>query len=467
MKFIDRQEEMKRMDRVMERGEAALVVLWGRRRMGKSRLLTEWCVKHDGLYWVADESAAPIQRRYLASEIEQVFPGFSSVEYPDWASLLNRLSDEAKRTGWRGPFILDEFPYLTAVSPELPSILQKWIDREKRQNGMVLALSGSSQRMMQSQVLHAGAPLYGRADEVLKLEPLLPGYIRQVNPEWDDAFAFEYYVSWGGVPRYWELSVPFGDNRNEALHDLVLSPLGVLHDEIDRLLKQEMPSATPLRPILDAIGMGAHRSSEIAARLQTPATSLARSLHQLQELGYIRREVPFGQNEKRSKKSVYKLADPFLRLWFKVVAAHRGALQSATRSVRSRLLQNVWPQLRGEAWEELCRQAIPRLKPGAEDWSPAGRSWAPGSSEWDCVSTSLDGTGLLLGECKCLNRCAGQAAINKIIKSMWAKDLPVIKGVEGFKKEYWIFVPTVDIRATDLPTNVRLIDAKMIFDALI
>jgi AAA+ ATPase superfamily predicted ATPase len=110
--------------------------------------------------------------------------------------------------------------------------------------------------------------------------------------------------------------------------------IGVLHDEINRLLREEMPSAIPLRPILDAIGLGAHRSAEIAGRLQTSATSLTRSLKQLQELGYVRREVPYGQNEKSSKKAIYKLADPFLRLWFRVVASHRGSLQAASKTAR-------------------------------------------------------------------------------------------------------------------------------------
>lgn len=354
-----------------------------------------------------------------------------------------------------------------ADAPELPSVLQKWIDREKRKGGIVLALSGSSQRMMQSHILNASAPLYGRADEALKLEPILAGYIHQAVSVRNPAFSLEYYTCWGGVPRYWELSAPFGRNQKGAVHDLVLSPLGVLHEEIDRLLKQEMPSATPLRPILDAIGLGAHKSSEIAGRLQTPSTSITRPLRQLQDLGYIKREVPFGQNEKRSKKSLYKLGDPFLRLWFNVIAPHRGALAGATRSARTQFFNRAWPKLKGEAWEELCRQAIPRLRPEGRGWSPARRSWAAGSSEWDCVSTSADGSKLLLGECKSLARPADQAVINKIIRSVHAKHLPAIGGLDSFNKEFWIFVPVVAEKEMALPSNVRLIDARMVFEALV
>ena len=466
MKFIDRREEMKRLERLTERGAAGTVVVWGRRRLGKSRLLTEWCARHGGAYWVADESASAIQREYLAAELESVLPGFSSVEYPDWTVFLDRLSREARQARWRGPLILDEFPYLVASAPELPSVLQRWIDREKRENGLLVAISGSSQRMMQSSVLNSSAPLYGRADEILKLEPILAGYTREAVGLRDPVSLLDYYTCWGGVPRYWELSAPFGRNWEDAVDDLVLSPLGVLHEEVERLLRQEMPSAIPLRPILDAIGLGAHRSSEIAGRLQTSATSITGPLRQLQALAYVRREVPFGQSEKRSKKSVYKLADPFLRLWFRAVAPHRGALSGASKAVRRKLLRNVWPQLRAEAWEELCRQAVPGLAANGRDWLPAGRSWASGGGEWDVVSTSLDGDVMLLGECKSLNKKANKSAVSRIVADVMAKDAPVLRRADSKSKEYWVFLPDLAATKPSLPSNVRLIDGGMVFDAL-
>ena len=178
MEFIDRREEIARLERLAARGAAGMAVVWGRRRLGKSRLLTEWCGRHGGAYWVADESASAIQRRYLAAELESVLPGFSSVEYPDWAVLLDRLSKEARQVRWRGPLVLDEFPYLAASAPELPSVLQRWIDREKREGGLLLAISGSSQRMMQSSVLDSSAPLCPRNPPRCPLRWLWPMRLR-------------------------------------------------------------------------------------------------------------------------------------------------------------------------------------------------------------------------------------------------------------------------------------------------
>ena len=465
VKFINRVEELRRLERVVAEEQAALVVVWGRRRLGKSRLLAEWCRRHGGAYWVADESAAAIQRQYLSEELDRAFPGFASVIYPDWSALLARLSSEASQRGWHGPVVLDEFPYLAAAAPELPSILQRWIDREKRTGGVVLALSGSSQRMMMDHVLHADAPLYGRADEVLKIEPLLPGYIRDAVHSMSSQETLDFYTGWGGVPRYWELAQRFAADHVDAIDELVLSPLGVLHDEVDRLLRQEMPSAVPLRPILDAIGLGAHRSSEIAGRLQRAATSITRSLQQLQSLGYVRREVPFGVDEKRSKKALYKLGDPFLRLWFKGVAAHRGVLQSASRAGRRKLLRGVWPHLRAEAWEELCRESVPFVRPCNRDWCRAGRLW--GDNEWDLVSNSLDGDVLLIGECKSLLRPARPRDIGKIVEQLLSKGPPPLRHAAKMRTEYLVFVPEAEHPLPTLPHHVHVIEGKQVFSSLV
>ena len=417
-----------------------------------------------GTYWVADESAGTIQRQYFAEEIDTVFPGFASVVYPEWTALFRRLSSEARHVRWRGPLVIDEFPYLVSATRELPSILQQWVDREKREGGIMLALAGSSQRMMMDSILNAAAPLYGRADIILRLDPILAGYINQVLSIKDGSSILDYYSCWGGVPRYWELSQPFGRDYLAAVDDLVLSPLGVLHDEIDRLLRQEIPSAVPLRPILDAIGSGAHKSSEIAGRLGLPATSITRSLKQLQELGYILREVPFGEDEKRSRRALYKLADPFLRMWFRAVAPHRGALQSASKRGRLKLLKDVWPQLRAEAWEEVCRQAVPHLAMANRDWGVAGRHWV--GNEWDVVSASLDGQAVLLGECKSLGRKARSTDIDKLVRGVMSKQEPPLKQLDGKKIEYVIFTPVFETRNHLLPPNLHLIDSRQVFSAL-
>ena len=403
MKFLDRSDEMRRLDGALQRS-GAFAVVWGRRRVGKSRLLIEWSRRHGGLYTVADQSAPPVQRRYLAAAVATRFPGFADVEYPDWYAFLTRLANEAERTGWRGPFVLDEVPYLIAADSGVAGVLQNWLDRADRQ--LCVVVSGSSLHMMHGAILDAGAPLYGRAVEAFAVRPLRPGYLSEVFAVDEARELVSMYALWGGMPRYWELAEPFGRDLEAAVDSLVLDPAGPLHGEADRLLLEETPPATALRPLLDTIGAGAHRVSEIAGRLGRPASSLSRPLASLVEMQLVRRETPFGSSPESGKRSLYRIADPFLRLWFRVVAPHRAALAEAPRETRLHYWRRHRSSLEAYAWEELCRMSVPLLHradiPLARygPFEPARRYWHGNAPEYDVVALSLDGRRMLVGEAK-------------------------------------------------------------------
>ena len=221
--------------------------------------------------------------------------------------------------------IFDELPYLVLASPELPSVLQRWIDHEARAARLQVAIAGSSQRMMQGFVLSGTRRSSAAPRRSWRSSPCRPAYLREVFDVPDGVRRVELYTAWGGIPRYWELAREAGGDVPSQVDRLVLDPLGPLHREPDRLLLEEVPSALETRPLLDAIGAGAHRVSEIAGRLGRPATSMARPLDRLLGLGLVRRELPFGEDEKGSKRGLYKIADPFFRLWFRVVAPLSGA----------------------------------------------------------------------------------------------------------------------------------------------
>ena len=115
MLFVDRGEENDRLSRALTAREGALVVVWGRRRVGKTRLLVDWARREGGVYWTADESTAALQRKYFAEALAARLPGFAEVEYPDWAALFSRLCREAKIGRWRGPVVIDELPLGTSM----------------------------------------------------------------------------------------------------------------------------------------------------------------------------------------------------------------------------------------------------------------------------------------------------------------------------------------------------------------
>jgi AAA+ ATPase superfamily predicted ATPase len=454
---------MARLDGLMARGTGGLAVIYGRRRLGKTRLLLEWASKHDGLYTVADLSSADVQISYFAQAVEPRIPGFGEVEYRDWRSLLSRLTREARLLRWRGPVIFDELPYLVLSSPELPSVLQQWIDHEAREARLVVAVAGSSQRMMQGLVLSANAPLYGRASEVLELSPLDPQYLKGAFGRQTASTLVENYAAWGGVPRYWELAVEQRGSTSSRIERLALDPLGPLHREPDRILVEEVPSALEVRPVLDAIGGGAHRVSEIAARVGRPATSLSRPLERLVGMGLVRREIPFAESEKKSRRSLYKIDDPFFRLWFRVVAPHRGLLAASDRGARLELLKRFWPHLLAVAWEELCRKRVPRLDRRTTlaelgPWGAASRWWQGALPEWDLVSRTADGRKLLLGECKLVARPWSAKALVKEARAVAGKPLPFLPpSYRNRQIVRALFVPAIAPEAPRSPEDVLVV----------
>ncbi len=396
-RFLNREDEQKRLRRAMHAPGGALAVIYGRRRCGKSTLLQRVIAGPD-VYYLADQKEPALQIRDLAAEIDKAVPNFSSAGYATWDSLLLNLNDRLTR---RISLCLDEFPYLAQLSPALPSMLQKYLDRPGIKN-LNLILCGSSQRMMHGLVLDRTAPLYGRALEILKIEPLRAGWIRDGLGLAGEK-AVESYAVWGGVPRYWELALPF-DGLEAAVRELVLDRNGVLHDEPMGLLLDDMRSAVQPYSLLSVIGQGCHRLSEIAGRLGKPATSLLRPLTQLVDLGYVRRETPFGENEKSTRRTLYKIRDPFLLFHFRFIQPNKSQLEVGGSAAVAAKVRRQLPQHVSEIWEELARASVPLSKIGGYEWGPARRWWGTGNDgtpmEVDIVAESLDGGAVLVGEAK-------------------------------------------------------------------
>ncbi len=466
MEFLNRFRELERLDRLTDRKASGLVAVWGRRRVGKTRMLVEWCQRKEGVYTVADQSSPNVQRQYFAETLSSRFVGFAETTYPDWATLFRRLSRDARSVHWRGPLVIDEFPYWVAASPELPSVLQRWIDEEARNGGLLVVIAGSSQRMMQGLVLDASAPLYGRALEAMAIEPIHPPWIQQALGLRDPVKAFRAYAIWGGIPRYWELAQPFGEDLDEAVDTLALDPQGPLHREPDRLLLEELPPAVALRPLLDAIGGGAHRLSEMATRVGQPATSLARPLSRLCELGLVEREIPHGASEKSGKRALYRIRDPFFRFWFRVVAPHRATLTATSPASRRAIFQQHAQRLFAEAWEALCLWAVNRGETldhapfSASGTYPAHRWWHGNAPEWDVVATNLSSSQFIVGEAKWSEKPFSNKEVETLASALLRRPLP--PGVKG-QIDYVLFVPSTRKSLKVTTNGVYVIDAQTIF----
>ena len=260
--------------------------------------------------------------------------------------------------------------------------------------------------MMHGLVLDETAPLYGRAAEIIKVTPMPPEALRDAL-QLDAEQSVVAYSIWGGLPRNWELAADYGSTA-EALRALILDRNGVLHGEPSRLLLDDMRSVVQANSLLALIGSGCRRISEIGGRVGQPATSLNRPLGRLIDLGYVRRELPFGESVRSTKRSGYRLDDPFLLFWYRFVTPNRSRLEAdliepVYAEVCARLAGHV-----AEVWEWLARDSVARTTLHGMSWNPAARWWGRGADgvplELDVVAESSDGSHLLLGEVKWSDR---------------------------------------------------------------
>ena len=400
MKFVDRIDEAARLKDALARGKSSLVVMYGRRRLGKSTLIKRVLSEND-VYFLADRSEGQYQRVLLAKVIAQVFPDFDKLTYPDWESMFRAVN---YRTDKRFTLCLDEFPYLVEQSSELPSVLQKLVDEKQLKYNLVLC--GSSRNMMYGLFLDSTAPLYGRADEIMKLAPIRLPYIQEAL-SLNAMNAIEEYAVWGGVPRYWELR----ENRNsldDALWRNILSVNGILYEESVKLFQDDVKDIVRTSTIMSYIGTGANRLSEIAARCNEPATNLSRPLKKLIDLGFLEKDVPFGIDEKNAKKSLYKIADPFMAFYYQFVVPNRSFIELGRRLPIEQALTAHFSKYVSMQWEKLCRDVVTGNLVNGVVYGKAKRWWGsvlnenkkPEQVEFDVMAESLDKKYLLVGECK-------------------------------------------------------------------
>jgi AAA+ ATPase superfamily predicted ATPase len=180
-------------------------------------------------------------------------------------------------------------------------------------------------------------------------------------------------------------------------------------------------------------------------------------------MGLVRREIPFAESEKKSRRSLYKIDDPFFRLWFRVVAPHRGLLAASDRGARLELLKRFWPHLLAVAWEELCRKRVPRLDRRTTlaelgPWGAASRWWQGALPEWDLVSQTADGRKLLLGECKLVARPWSAKALVKEARAVAGKPLPFLPpSYRNRQIVRALFVPAIAPEAPRSPEDVLVV----------
>ena len=344
--FVNRDRELRELDAAAKHG--GLLVAYGRRRVGKTRLLRHWLQARNGLYSQAIEAPRDLQ-------IQQVFfdlrAGLDTEILPKtWPELLEILA--LQRRPW--VLCLDEFPYLTAVDASLPSQLQKWLDHALP-DGCLVILAGSSTRMMHDLFLHRATPLYGRAQKLLHVEPMdYTAFCQACGQDAGEMASFEKFACVGGIPKYWEF-IETGQDVVALVDALYFDFAPYMEQEPQRILRDEGVIGLNALAVLEAVGRGAERPSEIAARLATAQTNLSRLLQQLLDASVLTRDLPFGESVRSTKKTLYRIQDPTIRFWFRVYSPHRTLWRTLPRTQQRKLVHDH----AATVFEDYCRARFP------------------------------------------------------------------------------------------------------------
>lgn len=430
MEFLDRNDETKELKRVLNHGTPAkFAVVFGRRRLGKSTLIRRVLTPQD-VYYMAGDLVDTVQLEMLQELLSHKFPEIRMAKFSGWEELLlmlNRLTTE------QFSLCLDEFPYMVKHSPELPSILQRILDTKELKYNVVIC--GSSQRMMQEMILSQSEPLYGRADAILDIRPIPMPYLQQ-GLHLDPIATIEEYSVWGGVPRYWELREEY-PSLKDAIKGMLLGPTTVLYDEPKKLFLDDMNVTVQSESLMAVIAGGANRLSEIAARMGREATSLSAPLDRLIQMSYIRREIPFGESPKKSKRGLYRVSDPMMDFYYTFIMPNMSSLARGRKNLVMEEIDAAFTGYVSGHWEHLCREAVSGNKLYGYRWGEASRWWGTVPStekgkfnemEFDVIAESNDGKALLIGECKWTNPEIASEVHRKLMEKI--SHLPLARNKE-------------------------------------
>lgn len=401
-KFIDRKSDVVRLGEALKRPGSQFIVVYGRRRIGKSSLIKNVMDLGRDFYFLSDQTSEQNQRVLFSRIVSGSVDGFDKVVYPDWETLFRALNNQLKS---RVTVCLDEFPYMVKSCPSLPSVLQKLLNFHIFKFNLILC--GSSQQMMYSCVMDKKSPLYGLADEIIMLSPIPAKFVPEAL-NCDAVHAVKEYSVWGGIPRYWELRNDYPDCET-AIRKLLLDTQGILLEEPQRLLRDDMRDTVQSMTLLSIIGDGANRLSEIASRAGKPASEITEPLKKLRDLGYVRREIPYGENEKNSKKGLYFITDPLFRFHFRFVSPYASLLEVGAEETVMSMVKKQFSSFTSECWELMCRKYVSGRGIDGVIYNKASRWWGKIFTdndkdgrmvELDVVAESLDRKHILVGECK-------------------------------------------------------------------
>lgn len=402
-RFVDREAEMETLQSEYQRRGSALVVLYGRRRVGKTTLISQFIRDKKALFFLASEESE-VQNRLAFKDKAAEFINSDLLRNADvksWDVIFRAIIETPFES--KPVIVIDEFQYIGKSNPAFPSVFQRIWEENLKHCPVMVILCGSLISMMESQTLAYHSPLYGRHTAQIRLTQIPFRHYAEFFPHKNRRERIEMYAITGGVPKYIQLFTESKDIYT-AIERNVLNRSGYLYDEPNFLLKQEVSEIGSYFSVIKAIAAGNSRLSAIASILEVKATGLTKYLKTLIDLDLVEREVPVTEeNPETSKKGLYKIKDNYIRFWFAFVYPNRSFIESGnSRIVMSKIQKSLVSAHTAYVYEDVCRERMWDLN--AEDcwpfhFSKIGRWW-DAHEEIGIAAVDPDGHNLILGECK-------------------------------------------------------------------
>lgn len=443
MHFIGRKNELNKLNSEYN-NDSSFVVIYGRRRVGKTTLIKEFLKDKTSFYFLATEELENQSMKRLSGVVARTTknPLLQKAAFTDWLDLFQLIADykpEIKKI-----LVIDEFPYLVKINPAFPSILQNAWDEILKDNNVMLILSGSLIGMMQKHALSYDSPLYGRRTAQIRLAPLPFTDIYAIqNIPFNQAL--EQYAITGGVPKYLEF---FEDDRTleEQLKDAVFSKSGFLYEEPNFLLKSEALTAVNYFSIIKAIADGNHKLGKISGVLGVETSALTPYLSTLSDLGFIEKRTPITEkNPEKSRKGLYFISDNFIRFWFRYVYPYKGELElDNMQIVLDEMNKDFRENFVAFAYEDVCKNIFTNFcKNGIISFVPSriGSYWLndfDSDTEIDVMSVDNQNKLVFVGECKYHEKPV-DASVYFTLKKKVDNATEIRKNFSGYEIIYGLF----------------------------
>lgn len=409
--FYCREEELNILNRRYKKGRFECIIIYGRRRVGKTALINEFCKGKPTIYFSALSASAQENLEALSGAIYTFRhpEGAAAPAYRSFEDALDEITVMSQQQ--RLVFVIDEYPYLAKAEKSISSRLQHLIDHRWQNGQLYLILCGSSMSFMEYQVLGYESPLYGRRTAQLKIQALTYREMTRFHPELSCQDQALLYGVTGGIPHYIN-KLDVEGSMDEAILENLFATSSYLFEEPENLLKQELREPAVYNSVITAIAGGASRLNEIATRVGLESGICAKYLKVLLELGILKKETPI--TEKPGKKTVYSIEDNFFRFWFRFVPKNMSIISAGRmRQVYELAVKRYYPEYMGLIFEKMCQEYLRRYVTDLPILlSDIGQWWgtdpkARKEVQIDIVGTPVEGNAYLIGSCTYRNEKIG------------------------------------------------------------